>query len=183
MHLSHVTSKIKSGRKRKVIFWNVGYWLQKRPSNYSYLMILFSVYVHNESNTYKLLVLVKKATGLAKKLKNQHYVGTRTWLGHFTTAAPGGGYSRCRATPVLHSGQPSTLSKSESCSKFAQEFSQLSWDFATFSQQSYTLLLCQNCVKSGQWNYVSIFLATDAKVYSKLPSDVLFTVHYFLLIP
>lgn len=84
---------------------------------------------------------------------------------------------------VLHPGKPSGLLRRESCSKFAQQFSQLIWDFPIFSQRPYTVLLFQNCLELGQWNYFSTFLATDAKVYTKLPSDVLFTIRYFLLIP
>lgn len=85
--------------------------------------------------------------------------------------------------PVLHPEKPSGLLRRESHSKFAQEFSQLIWDFPTFSQQTYTVLLFQNCVELGQWNYFTVFLATDAKVYTKLLSDALFAICFFLLIP
>lgn len=92
-------------------------------------------------------------------------------------------YQGADLIPVLHLGKPSGLLRRESRSKFAQQFFQLIWDFPTFSQRPYTVLLFQNCVESDQWNYFSVFPATDAKVYTKLTSDVLFTICYFLLIP
>lgn len=38
----------------------------------------------------------------------------------------------------------------ESCSKFAIESSQLTWDFSIFSQQTYIRLIFQNHVELGQ---------------------------------
>lgn len=90
---------------------------------------------------------------------------------------------RCRAYPRASPWKAKWVIKERIPYKFAQQFSQHIWDFPISSQWPYTVLLFQNCVESRQWNYFSIFLATDAKVCTKLPSDVLFTIRYFLLIP